>query len=289
MCRKTLLEAFNIHLVSAAGALRRNALSRQDLADAGGAVRAHAEATRSIPSTSQPSPADLRRQFDFLASHYESVLSVNVSARASGTWQAAAAARQRTSRPDAIYTMDTGTVSMGQGLIAVYAAECAREGFDLATTRRLCEEITKATKAYAYVRDLRYAVRGGRIPASVKMIADLFRLSPVLTNMPDGRVSAGGVLLGRRNLPAKLTRFIAARHSADQHYRIFIGHGGAPNDVPELRSGLLAAFPQVESCHETDVGTALAVHGGPGMVVVGLQAYVPPRELATKLGLALDA
>ncbi|MEO0423379.1 MAG: DegV family protein [Pseudomonadota bacterium] len=237
------------------------------------------------PSTSQPSPADLRRQFDFLASHYESVLSVNVTSKASGTWQAAASAAQRATQPEKLHVLDTGNATLGQGLIAVYAAECAKAGYNLETTLALCEAIGQQTKAYAYVRDLRYAVRGGRVPGGVKAVADLLRLTPILGNRRDGRITAVGVLAGRTKLPERLTRFISARHASDSRLRIFVGHGDAPADCEELAQRLRTAYPSHESCHQTEVGTALGVHGGPGLVVVGLQHYVPPAELAAQLGL----
>ena len=45
------------------------------------------------PKTSQPPPGDFRRIFEFLASHYETVVSINVTARVSGTLAAAQAPR----------------------------------------------------------------------------------------------------------------------------------------------------------------------------------------------------
>ena len=41
------------------------------------------------PTTSQPAPGDFRRQFQFLASHFEDVLSINLTSEASGTYEAA--------------------------------------------------------------------------------------------------------------------------------------------------------------------------------------------------------
>ena len=48
------------------------------------------------PTTSQPAPGDFRRQFQFLASHFDDVLSINLTGAASGTYDAA---RRRPSAP----------------------------------------------------------------------------------------------------------------------------------------------------------------------------------------------
>ena len=47
------------------------------------------------PTTSQPPAGDFRRQFEFLSSHFESVVSINVTSMVSGTWNAAVGAASR--------------------------------------------------------------------------------------------------------------------------------------------------------------------------------------------------
>ena len=47
------------------------------------------------PTTSQPAPGDFRRQFQFLASHFSDVISINLSNAVSGTFEAARSAAER--------------------------------------------------------------------------------------------------------------------------------------------------------------------------------------------------
>ncbi|MCP5118325.1 MAG: DegV family EDD domain-containing protein, partial [bacterium] len=47
------------------------------------------------PTTSQPSPGDFRRHYQFLASHFPHVISVNLTPTVSGTLQAARSAASR--------------------------------------------------------------------------------------------------------------------------------------------------------------------------------------------------
>jgi fatty acid-binding protein DegV len=44
-----------------------------------------------------------------------------------------------------------------------------------------------------------------------------------------------------------------------------------------LLEELRRVLPEVESAHITEAGPALGAHAGPGALVVGLQAYAPPR------------
>ncbi|MDX1570999.1 MAG: DegV family protein [Xanthomonadales bacterium] len=225
------------------------------------------------PRTSQPPPGDFRRQFEFLASHFESVVCVSISAALSGTWQAAhgAAGRVDDSR---VVVFDTRNASAGHGLLAACAAAAARAGGDLETVLKLLEHMRTRTRTYAVLQDMTYGVRGGRLKAWVKSLADLFRLTPVIANNQDGEISPAGVLLGRGNLPSRFARWVARRTDAATSYRVLIAHCNNPGGARELRRALVATMPKVQTIHVTDAGSALGAHAGPGTLIVGVQPNI---------------
>lgn len=227
------------------------------------------------PKTSQPPPGDFRRLYQFLGSHHQAVVSVHVSAKVSGTLQAAESAASRSSDSGPVIAIDSRNASLGQGMIALYAAEMAEAGFDLDQIVIRLEEIISRTQTFGLLRDMRYAVRGGRVPRYRKVVADLFRLNPVLTNFPDGRIAAGGFIFGRRRSTEKFARFIAARAEAGKTYRIGVGHADNPEEADRLLQMLGESLPSVRSHFTTEVGTALGAHGGPGILVVALQEDIP--------------
>jgi DegV family protein with EDD domain len=229
------------------------------------------------PKTSQPPPGDFRRLFEFLASHYESVVSVNLTGRASGTRQAAEAAAARIAAKDRVTVVDTGNASLGQGLIAMYAAECADAGMDMPQVVAAVRAIAPHTFTFACLETLEYGVRGGRLPAFAKTVADWLRLSPVVASLPDGRVSVGGVLLGRRGLRAKFARFVRRRIHANRRYRIMVGHANAAEQGAKLLAEIVDGLPNVDRTWLLPLGSALSAHGGPGMLAVGIQEYETPR------------
>ena len=95
---------------------------------------AELEANPSHPTTSQPSPGDFRRQFQFLASHFPDVVSINLTAVASGTYEAALSAADRTNAPGRLHVINSRNASLGQGLLVVFAAECAHAGLSIEKT-----------------------------------------------------------------------------------------------------------------------------------------------------------
>ena len=225
------------------------------------------------PKTSQPPPGDFRRRFEFLASHYDSVLSINLSRRVSGTLAAAESAAARTSTHGEVQVIDSLNASAGQGLVVLHVAELAETGAGLTEVAAAARNILHATYTFGLMGSLDYAVRGGRVPRWVKRVADALRLMPVLGNDAVGRIRPVGVLLGRRNLREKFARFVERRMSDDRSYRILIGHANREADghwLLERLRGDNVAWGRV-----VPLGSALGAHGGPGMLVVGLQEHAP--------------
>lgn len=227
------------------------------------------------PKTSQPAPGDFRRQFQFLGSHYDAVVSVNLSAKVSGTWQAAVSAAARADGA-AVTVIDSLNVSCGQGLLVMYAAECAKAGMDAERIAREVAAMRARTRVWGMLRDLTYGVRGGRVSRGKKMVADLLRVTPILTAKPDGQVKPGGVILGRSDLVPRFARFVAGRLDPARPWRILVGHCNAPDDGAALHAMLRELAPGCVGSWVVDVGPALGAHAGPGALVVGVQDYDAP-------------
>jgi len=221
------------------------------------------------PKTSQPPPGDFRRRFEFLCSHYESVLSINVTRRVSGTIGAAETAAARTSAHGEVRVLDSMNASVGQGLVVMYAAERVQAGDTLEQVIAATRAIMPLTETFGLVGSLDYAVRGGRVPRWRKDFADALQLMPVLHNTTGGSFTAGGVLFGRRHLREKFARYIQRRMAKDRSYRLLIGHGNAEADGQWLLDRLHG--PNVTDTRLLPLGSALGVHGGPGTLCVGVQ------------------
>jgi DegV family protein with EDD domain len=178
--------------------------------------------------------------------------------------------------------INSRNVSLGQGLLAVFAAECAEAGLDIETTLAALERSARATSTFALLNDLAYAVRGGRVPACIKTVANLFRVMPVLRTTADGEIKVRGVLAGRRNRLRSFARFIARRVPKDRELRFSIGHAMCREQADDLAFLLRRQLPLVSDSGITNLGSAVGVHGGPGTLVVGIQEYFNPKTFRQK-------
>ena len=232
------------------------------------------------PTTSQPAPGDFRRQFQFLASHYNDVISVNLTSGASGTYEAARSAASRTAAHGKVHVVDSLNASTGQGLLAVFAAECAAAGLSAETTIAAVRAQIPATHTYGVLNNLSYAVRGGRIPRWVKLVADCLRVTPVIRVSPAGKIVLSTCLIGRRNIAVRFARHVAAQVRAGGPTLVAIGHAVSAADAAALQQVLHAELTNIARLTTTELGTALGVHGGPGTLVVATQPYLSPASLA---------
>jgi len=231
------------------------------------------------PSTSQPSPGDFRRQFQFLASHFDNVISINVMSGASGTYDAACLAASRTDARGKVHVIDSRNGSMGQGQLAVLAAECAKAGLDVERTIAAVEAQVPQTTSYVILKDLRYAVRGGRLPAWVKTIADMLRLTPIIYTTHEGKLGLSSFLFGRANWIEKFARHVARRAPAGP-VEIGIGHAICAEDAATLEQHLHKLLPDIRKSRISGVSPAIGVHGGPGTLLVAVKPWISAQDIA---------
>ncbi len=228
------------------------------------------------PQTSQPPPADFRRQYELLTSHGLEVLGVQISGRLSGTLQAARQTAERVD-PERIEVMDTRNAACGQGLMVLWAAEAAAKGWERVAIRSKLTEMRESFKTFALARDLSWGVRGGRIKPWMEKLARNLRLNPILTASPEGDLVARGVIAGRKRTVEKFARYLLRRMKDDATYRVIISHTDAEIDAKDLRKRILAGHPRVDGCWVVEASPAVGAHAGPGTLIAGMHVWKPPE------------
>ena len=141
------------------------------------------------PTSSQPPIRDFQNKYEFLCSHYSSVIAVNIGNGLSGTYnsslQAAREVSERTGKK--IDVIDSNTVTGGQGLIILRLAEAIEKG---ATHEEILPEINKwikKTQIRVTVTTLKYVIRSGRVNAFKSFLAKVLDLKPVIILNEEGK------------------------------------------------------------------------------------------------------
>lgn len=227
------------------------------------------------PTTSQPSPGDFRRVFEPLCSHFEHVVTISLTARLSGTHQAAVAAAARSGKPGQVTVLDSCNVSAGLGLVVQAAAEAACSGAEVSAVIAATRLAIENTRSYAAIPDLSHAVRGGRIPRLWRWLGSWLPVTFII-GLDAGRLRICGIRLRSGNRIAALLKpaLRDARQEpsgSTQPVRLLIAHAAVPELAEELRKQCVTQFAVVESIRITDLGPAVGVHGGPGTLALAVQ------------------
>ncbi len=228
----------------------------------------HQLQTSSIhPQTSQPTQGDFRRQYQFLTGHYNNVISVHLPASVSGTMQSATlAARDAEDLP--IELIDSQNGSIGIGLIALRGAEAVKSGKAKEDILKIIHQAVENTTIYIGLETLDYVVKGGRLSANKKKIANLLQINPILSFAMNG-INSIGKTFGSKNKAEKLVKFVSSK-LPDGPYRVGLAHGNAL----ELAENAEHHFESLraEKVISTEIGPALGVHAGPQALVIAIQS-----------------
>ena len=223
------------------------------------------------PKTSQPTPGDFRRQYQYLNSYYKSIISVHIPEKLSGTYQSAVTAAKNTPGAN-ISVIDGKSMSVGMGLIIEKLANTIEKN-NLNHDQILLEldKIIKDTKVFTAVKDLSYSVKGGRVPKIIKTISDILNFKPILSVNNDGSMSPSGFYFGKKNISQKLFKTIIKKINTSFQYRVIIGYAQSINDAEKLKLILNDKSDIFVDVSLIQIGGALGVHTGPEALSIALQ------------------
>ena len=235
-----------------------------------------ARETGELPRTSQPNRADFRRVYAALLADHESVVSIHLSPRISGTYQQAllAAGDLDAAR---VKVVDARHLSVGLGLVVEAAGEAIHAGAPLEGVVAVAEEAARNTRVYGATPSLEYAAKGGRVNTKVARFAGLIALKPIVLFDEEGAARADGAHLGyNRALRGLVRRAVEFGRGAETRYAI--AHADSPAAVSYVlqllhkRLGSELDIPMMES------GAVLATHTGLGAIAIGVRRVGPPGE-----------
>lgn len=146
------------------------------------------------PTTAQPTYKDFTNKYEYLASHYESIIGIHLSEKMSGTFsnsrKAAHAIRERQDKNISVFS--SNKVSIGLGLILLRAAEAIENGL---THQEISGEMDEwISKAHLMVnaQSLKYLIRGGRVSAVKGFFGKMMGVQPIIIVNKEGKAELFG-------------------------------------------------------------------------------------------------
>lgn len=218
------------------------------------------------PVTSQPAPAAFEAAYRrLLAGGASGILSLHLSSELSGTCNAAMVAA-RDVDASRIHVVDTRTVSLGVGMVAMAAAQEARRGARLDELAARATAEAAKVDLYATIPSLTYLARGGRIGPLRGLLGNVLKIVPIIT-LRDGRVAEyAKVRTFARAVDEIVTRAVEQMRGC-AHARCAVLHGAAAHLAEEMAQRIREAV-QPSLLLVSGVGPTIGTHAGPGVVGV---------------------
>ena len=146
------------------------------------------------PSTSQPAYKEFYNRYNYLSTHYESIIAVNISSKLSGTWQNSLNAATKVSEHTGkrIDVVNSKLTSVSLGLLLLRAAKAMESGISHDELMDEMQHWIDKSKVLVTVRTLKYMVKSGRVSNTKGFIGKLMNLKPVITVDKEGKTVAFG-------------------------------------------------------------------------------------------------
>lgn len=221
-----------------------------------------------LPTTSQPTPADFVQTYSSLSEQAEAIVSIHISHKMSATLDSALSARRELPHVP-IYVIDSHSVSIGLGLMAIAAARAAAAGQDAATVARLVEGLIPKMNIIFTVETLEYLYKGGRIGGATALLGSALNIKPVLY-VKDGRIEPLERPRTRKRAVERVLDLMAERVGSSGAVHASVLHCAAPDEAQTLAGQVAARFHCVELL-AVEAGPIIGTHAGPG--TLGIAFY----------------
>ncbi len=220
---------------------------------------------KKLPTTSAPSPTAFASAYEnAFQTGADSIVCVCVSSKVSATYHAALSACEMFPQRH-ISVIDSLTLSMGQGFMALAAAEAAQAGADhnqvVAETLALMPRLS----LYAVLATLKYLAMSGRVGKVAAGMADTLNIKPVLT-VQDGKLELLERIRTRKKAVERMLELTRQSLNGSAVKRAAIIHVNHPEGARELQSLLCSQVTCPDSILVTEFTPGLSVHAGSGVV-----------------------
>ncbi|HEX4217375.1 MAG TPA: DegV family protein [Acidimicrobiales bacterium] len=216
-----------------------------------------------LPETSAPSPGAFQEAFLGAAGDgYDGVVCINLSGALSATIQAARSAADAVAGQIPVRVIDSRSVTMGEGLMTLAAAESAAGGSTLDEVAAVAEGRIERTQVFGAIDTLEHLEKGGRIGGARALLGSLLSIKPVV-HVVDGVVEEES----KQRTRSRQLRYLADKVLGFGDIERVAVCNGAASDLDDLL-GLVTDVEAKYPLEVVNLGPVVGTHTGPGTIGV---------------------
>lgn len=224
---------------------------------------------KEIPTTSLPDMGKIETLLKKLkAEGYTHLIAITISSGLSGTFNALRLVlEENTTIQSFIY--DTKTLSLAQGNIVLQTSSMIKNGLSFEEITSKLPLLREKSHCYFTLETLEYLIKGGRIGKVAGTIGQLLNLKPIIVVGDDGIYHTYSKIRGRKQALSLLLDIIK-NYTSKSTCSIKIVHGNSLDEANVLKEKI-KVLNNIDTVSVADVGPALGVHTGPGLIGIIIQ------------------
>lgn len=221
-----------------------------------------------IPTTSTPNMYEVSELVNEIKSEgYEKIIGITISSGLSGTYNAVAMAFEE--EDIETFAFDTKNISIGAGLLAMWAAKKLSEGWTFEAVKHGLNDKINDSKVFFYMDTLDYLRKGGRISPAVAIVGKALNLKPIISCNEKGTYYTVSKIRGQHKGLEKLIDSLKD-YIGDKKAYLAIMNGDGTRYLDIIRARIKEMFPQCEVVVDKQITATMAIHTGPGLIGVGV-------------------
>jgi len=227
-----------------------------------------ADTTGVIPKTSQPTPQQFIDFYKRIAQASDTILSLHVTSKLSGTFNSAILAAQELKDKLKIIPYDSGCGSAALGFMCKEVRQLDRAGATLQAIMARLEEIRRNVNIVLTLDSLEYARRSGRVKALPAALAALINIKPIVI-LKDGALDMKEKVRTRQRSLNRVLEIIHERVNG-QLVNVAVVHSQSLQAAKQLLQKVNETL-HVNEAILSDLSIGVAANLGPG--TIGIIAY----------------
>jgi DegV family protein with EDD domain len=222
-------------------------------------------ASKTLPTTSQPTPGDFLACYEELrGAGFARIWSLHLTSKLSGTYESAVRAAEQLGG-DLVEVVDTETASLCCALLAEAIDRRLERGTTDEEIGELVARFKDVNRVVFTVDTLEYLQKGGRIGKAQALAGSLLHVKPILS-VRDGVVEPIGRVRGRQKAVEEFAKLLEAATEDREGLRLAIAHANAPEWIETLTEMAQRVRPKATVELVETLGAVVGTHTGPGAV-----------------------
>ncbi len=220
--------------------------------------------------TSLSSPDVFFNAFEKIVKEQKDILYIGFSGGLSGNYQSSLIAAEmiKEKYPDIkLYTVDTLSASLGEGLLVYNAALMKEAGKTIEEVRDWVEENKLKMCHWFTVDDLSYLRRGGRISATSAIAGTVLGIKPVMHVDNDGKLVAVSKVRGRKAALDAIIKKFEETVVEPENQILALTHADCEADVEYIISEIKKKY-KIKEIVKNFIDPVIGSHAGPGTLAL---------------------